>query len=81
MDLARRIIKCESNFKADAVNNQAKVGQDIGYFQLNSYFWKDTMLDMGWNIYNPLDNLEAGFWLLSKQGSSPWIWSEHCWNK
>lgn len=79
--LARRIIKCESNFDENARNYNAKVGVDIGYFQLNSYYWEGHMRKLGWNIYNPVQNLEAGFWLLSKQGSQPWVWSKHCWDK
>lgn len=79
--LARRIIMCESSFNPDARNYNAKVGVDIGYFQINSHYWEAKMLEMGWDIYNPYDNLRAGFWLLSKQGTQPWFWSKHCWEK
>lgn len=76
---ARDIIWCESRGKAEARNYQAVVGVDIGYWQLNSYYWEVPMAERGWDIYNPEHNLEAGFWLYSVQGSDPWNWSAHCW--
>lgn len=78
--LASEIIRCESGYRPEARNTKAKVGVDIGYWQLNSYYWEEEMLSRGWDIYNPVDNLEAGFWLLAQQGSTPWNWSKHCWN-
>lgn len=72
------IMRCESKLNPMAVNHQAVVGKDIGYWQLNSYYWEEEMLRLGWDIYNPDDNLEAGFWLYSKQGAQPWSWSAHC---
>jgi len=79
--LARDIIHCESRFKPYALNIKAVVGEDVGLFQLNSYYWQEQMALNGWDIYNVEDNIEAGMWLLSKSGSDPWIWSEHCWSK
>lgn len=80
-DLARDIIRCESNFNEDALNTKAVVGEDVGLFQLNSYYWQLHMAERGWDIYNTKDNIQAGMWLLSNSGSSPWVWSEHCWNR
>jgi len=79
--LARDIIYCESRFKPYALNTKAVVGEDVGLFQLNSHYWQEIMALNGWNIYNIEDNIEAGMWLLSKSGSAPWLWSEHCWSR
>lgn len=35
---------------------------------------------MGWDIDDPNDNLEAGFWILSNYGTQPWSASKACWN-
>jgi len=78
--LARDIIYCESRFVPDALNKKAVVGEDVGLFQLNSYYWQDNMALNGWNIYNIEDNIEAGMWLLSISGSDPWLWSKFCWS-
>jgi len=76
--LVRAIISCESNFKADAINYKAKVGKDIGYFQINSYYHQQKALAMNLDIFNPDDNLEYGFYLLKKEGTKPWRWSKKC---
>jgi soluble lytic murein transglycosylase-like protein len=79
--LARDIIYCESRFLEDARNYDAVVGEDVGLFQLNSYYWQYVMAEKGWDIYNTKDNIEAGMWLLSVEGSTPWNWSKFCWSK
>jgi len=76
--LARDIIYCESRFLEDARNYDAVVGEDVGLFQLNSYYWQKIMAERGWDIYNTKDNIEAGMWLLSVEGPTPWSWSFHC---
>jgi hypothetical protein len=77
--LARKIIFCESTVYSGAVGNHAVVGKDIGYWQINTYFHESDALKMGYNIYKWEDNLEYGFWLLSKQGTQPWSASRGCW--
>lgn len=77
--LARRIIKCESSNNAHATGTRAVVGQDIGYWQINSYFHEKPALKMGYDIYNWEDNLEYGFILLSNEGTRPWNASKYCW--
>lgn len=79
--IARKIIGCESNTSNNSVNLSSVVGIDYGYFQLNSYFHEQRMREMGWNIRMPWDNLEYGFYLMSKEGTKPWIWSKPCWSK
>lgn len=79
--LARDIIYCESRFYADAINKDTAVGEDVGLFQLNSYYWQEVMAKLEWDIYEIEDNIEAGIWLMSIEGSKPWYASEFCWSK
>lgn len=79
-ELARNIIFCESSFKPDAINKRAVVGEDVGLFQLNTYYWQDHMADRNWNIYDTEDNIEAGMWLMNMAGTTPWGWSKPCWS-
>lgn len=78
-ELVRDIIRCESGFNSEAINTKAVRGQDIGIWQINTYYWEEELLKQGFNIHDPKDNLEAGFYLLSKYGSKLWDWSKHCW--
>lgn len=87
--LASEIIRCESRFVETATRLNKRVdsetgaeyvwSKDIGYWQLNTYWQEETMNKMGWDIYAPEDNLEAGFWLLKTSGTKPWNWSKWCW--
>ena len=82
-DLAQRIMWCESRLNANALNyNKDEEGiiwsTDIGYWQLNDYYWSGELLKQGWEIDVPRDNLEAGFYLLSKYGTILWEASEFC---
>lgn len=79
--LVKKIIQCESAYKPDAVNYKAVVGQDIGLFQINTHYHLDNAEKMGYDIYNPNDNLEYGFELLKEQGTQPWNWSSKCWQR
>ena len=82
--LARRIMACESTMYHGAVNeNKDKDGKvwsrDFGRWQINDFFHAKTASAMGLNIHDPADNLEYGFWLMSKQGTKPWYSSKKCW--
>ena len=79
--LVKKIIECESNFKVDAVNHDAVVGKDIGLFQINTYYHLDNAEKLGYNIFEPEDNLEYGFELLNTAGTTPWKWSKKCWSR
>lgn len=52
---------------------------DIGYWQINDYYWGSFFKKMGLDIHNPDDNLRAGFWILQHDGTQPWLWSKKCW--
>ena len=81
--VALSLMNCESEFDPNAENpNFDEEGvhwsTDYGYWQLNDYHQEETMANMGWDIRNPQDNLEAGFWLLSTAGTTPWGASNPC---
>lgn len=76
--LARRIIKCESNFKPFAIHYNTNKTTDHSYWQVNTV-WQSYMLDRGLDITMPDENLEAGFMILSQYGSGPWKYSKDCW--
>lgn len=80
------IIKCESQLYGEAVHqNLDKNGNvwstDIGYLQINDYYHRDTMRELGLDINNQWEALEYGFLLMKSQGYSPWKASEFCWRK
>ena len=77
--LAQQIIWCESSNNPNAIGTQAQIGRDIGYWQINTYYWEQEAFKSGFNIYNSDDNLVFGFILFSKYGSSPWMASSACW--
>lgn len=83
---ARAIIKCESSMYGEAINrNRLPDGtiwsSDYGPFQVNDYYHKDIMKELGLDIYNQWDSLEYGFMLLSRTGVEPWKASRGCWSK
>lgn len=80
---ARSIIYCESRMYGSAVNiNRLPDGtpwsEDRGPFQINDYYHKATMENLGLNYYDQYDSLEYGFMLLSSQGVGPWYASSKC---
>lgn len=78
--LARTIIQCESRTKM-VIGHLAVVGEDVGYWQINSYYHYSTALKRGYNIYLWEENLEYGFILLKERGTNPWLPSMKCWSK
>lgn len=75
--LALEIIRCESDFAPYAVNYN-KNSQDYSFWQINSG-WNEFLYSRGFNPYDPDSNLEAGFYLLSLYGTTPWNASKSCW--
>ncbi len=76
--MVKEIIFCESSNKPYAINKNTAIGEDVGYFQINSYYHKAQAKKLGWDIYDPQDNLEYGFWLLNKEGTDHWLSSRKC---
>ena len=75
------IISCESEYKSSAIGKMAVIGQDIGIWQINSYFHEEAAKERGLNIYNSNDNLRYGMILLFEKGTQPWKASRTCWSK
>lgn len=78
-NVARAIIMCESQFdpRINTTLNKDKTW-DYGFWQLNSIHIKEYA-EIGFRIYDTDENLEAGFYMLSKDGTGPWYSSKSCW--
>lgn len=72
---AMDIINCESGFRSNATSTT----DDTGYFQINKIHTQE-MYNMKMDIHNPDDNIHFGFYLMSKEGLSPWNSSKSCWS-
>lgn len=77
-DLATAIIGCESGFRPFAINRNRNGSYDYSLFQVNDG-WYGFFLRRGLDITDPIDNLEAGFYLLRTRGTRDWNASRHCW--
>lgn len=71
------IISCESSNNAQARHYNKNKTIDYSYFQINS-IWKIFFKKKGWDIANPEQNLEAGFYLLKTRGIQDWRFSSDC---
>lgn len=80
--LARAILGCEGGFNPNADNPNSSAD---GHWQFIDSTWKYTMRLMGLpensNKKDEDINLEAGFFLLAKEGTVHWEESRHCWGK
>ena len=80
--IAKAIIWCESRNNPNARYKNLRNGKlwstDVGYWQLNDYYWGDFFLKKGLDIHIPEQNLEAGFILLREKGPQPWYPSNKC---
>ena len=55
--------------------------QDVGVMQINEKYHLDTSIRLGIDIYTLEGNLEYARFLYETQGTRPWEYSSHCWNK
>lgn len=75
-----RIIECESSWNPKAIGRQAVVGEDVGLFQINSYYHESDFQKEGLDIRHSIhDNIVAGFEILKEDGFTPWRSSKKCW--
>ncbi len=81
-NLAKAIIKCESNWMREVPNPYSSAS---GFFQFIDGTWTATMKRMGLSPdtdkHDPYISLEAGVWLLSQDGTRHWNASRNCWSK
>lgn len=77
---AQLIAKCESEFIATAKSKTSSAG---GIFQFLNGTWIGVMKDMGLPTTTPKTdphyNIEAGLYLLDKEGDRHWNASKSCW--
>ena len=74
-----KIAYCESGFREDAIN---PISQASGVFQFLPSTWqymKKLTGQFGWEVFNPVHNVEAAVILYSRSGVSPWLASKDCW--
>lgn len=71
-----RIARCESNYRAEAVNVNTNKTIDRGIFQINSIH-KDLTNAQAYNFES---NIEYAWSMYLKQGLTPWNSSYKCWN-
>ena len=55
--------------------------QDVGVMQINEKYHLETSIRLGIDIYTLEGNLAYGRFLYETQGTRPWEYSSHCWNK
>jgi hypothetical protein len=76
---------CESRFTmfdADGSVHRGVVNpQDVGVMQINEKYHLETSIKLGLNIHTLEGNLDYARFLYETQGTAPWEYSSHCWNK
>lgn len=81
-ELTKRIVKCESGFVLEAKNPNSSAE---GYFQFINSTWIHTMELMNYptttSKFDPEISVEAGVFLLAKEGVGHWSESRWCWDK
>lgn len=89
--LLKRIASCESwgtpykeprQFLSDGSVLKGVINPtDIGLAQINEPTWGTTAKKLGYDIYTADGNLKMAIYIYDHYGSSPWVYSEGCWNK
>jgi len=77
--LALAIAKCESQLVATARN---KTSTAKGIYQFIDGSWKGySAIKWGENrdVFSAKNNIELGVWVLSTEGTDPWVSSRDCW--
>lgn len=87
----KRICACESMGEPNAEPRQYNAdgsvlvgvvnSDDKGSCQINAYYHQEQATSLGMDIYTEEGNIAYAHWLYEKEGSQPWLWSKHCWNK
>jgi hypothetical protein len=76
---------CESRFtqfNADGSVHRGVINPaDAGVMQINEKYHLDTSIRLGLDIHTLEGNMAYGRYLYETQGTAPWEYSSHCWNK
>lgn len=79
------IAYCESKFRQfDKLGNVLRGvenSKDVGVFQVNEFYHLADSSRMGMDIHTLAGNIEYARHLYDTQGTRPWNWSKHCWEK
>lgn len=79
------VAKCESGFKQfnsdGSVIRGVSNSQDVCVMQINEKYHADTAIRLGYNLYTLDGNMAYARYLYQTQGTAPWKYSSHCWNK
>lgn len=79
---ALAIAECESQFRTK-IKNPSATSTATGVFQFVDKTWFQTMKQMGLPTTTPKTephyNIEAGLFLLDKEGDKHWAASKSCW--
>jgi hypothetical protein len=80
----KKIAWCESRnrqFNPDGTVLRGVVNaQDVGKHQINEKYHLADSIKLGFDIHTLEGNTAYAEYLYSKQGSTPWNWSAHCWS-
>lgn len=60
-------------------NNDKYKSIDVGYYQINLYYWGDKATARGLNLFDEKDNKAMGEWIFQNYGSEPWNSSGKNW--
>lgn len=82
-----RIMQCESGGK----HIDPKTGQvymlantnktvDVGKYMINTV-WHKKAKELGYDITTEKGNEDMAYWIYENVGTSPWVYSSHCWQK
>lgn len=76
---------CESRytqFNSDGSVHRGVVNPaDVGVMQINEKYHLATSKKLGLDIHTLEGNMAYGRYLYETQGTAPWEYSSHCWNK
>lgn len=83
--ILEKIAFCESGnrqFKEDGTLVRGIVNpKDVGRFQINEFYHLEKSIELGMDIYTERGNTQYALWLYENEGTRPWNWSKHCWDK
>jgi hypothetical protein len=76
---------CESRFiqfnRDGSVHRGVANPADVGVMQINEKYHLETSEKLGLDIHTLEGNMAYGRFLYKTQGTAPWEYSSHCWNK
>lgn len=79
------IAGCESRFRQVDENGNLVHGEinkgDIGVMQINRYYHTAVAKKLGFDLATLDGNMAYAKWLYEREGTSPWLSSEKCWQK